>query len=112
MVELDGVVDAGSLGGGIDYCVASVVVEGRSNAESVPCAEVPGLVWSGFVVDGDFLSNWDERCGVVVDGTVVVFPILICLVQVWLVGVGLGWFCSRAGACPRGSWGKPCQSLL
>ena len=74
MVEIDGVANADSLGGGIDNCVTAVVVEVRSNAESVPCAEFLGLVWSGFVVDGDFTSDWDERCGVVIDGTVVIFP--------------------------------------
>ena len=74
MVELDGVANADSLGGGIYDFVAAVAVKGRANAESVPCAEVPGLVWSGFVVDGDFASDRAERCGVVVDGNVVVFP--------------------------------------
>ena len=74
MVELNGVAYADSLGGVINDCVAAVVVEGRANAESVPCAEVPGLAWSGFFVDGDFASYWAERCGVVVDGDVVVFP--------------------------------------
>ena len=73
MVELDGVNNADSLGGGIDDFVAEVVVEGQANDESVPCAEVPGLAGSGFVVDGDFASDGAERCGVVVDGTVVVF---------------------------------------
>ena len=74
MVELDGVANAESLGGGIDDYVSAVLVEGLANAESVPCTEVPGLVWSGFVVDDNFASKWGERCGVVVDGTVVVFP--------------------------------------
>ena len=57
MVESDGVDNADSLGGGIYNFVAAVVVEVRSNAESVLCAEVPGLVWYGFVVDGDFASD-------------------------------------------------------
>ena len=74
MVKLDGVANAGSLVGGIDDCVTAVVMEGQANAKSIPCAEVTGLAWSGFVVDGDFASDWSERCGVVVDGTVVVFP--------------------------------------
>ena len=66
--------NADSLGGGIDDCVAVVVVEGQANAESVQCTEVPCLAWSVFVVDGNFSSDWDERCGVVVNGTVVIFP--------------------------------------
>ena len=74
MVELDGIANADSLGGGIYNFVAEVVVEGRANAESVTCAEVPGLAWSVFVVDGDFASDGAERCGVLVYGTVVVFP--------------------------------------
>ena len=49
-------------------------MEGQANAESVTCAEVPGFLWSVFVLDGDFASDGAERCGVVVDGTVVVFP--------------------------------------
>ena len=74
VVELDGVADVDSLGGGIYNFVAAVVVEVRSNAESVLCAEVPGLVWYGFVVDGDFASDGAEQCGAVVDGTIVVLP--------------------------------------
>ena len=74
MVELNGVANADSLGGGIYKFLAAVVVEGRANAESVTCVEVPGFVWSGFVVDGDCASYRAEWCGVVVDGTVVVFP--------------------------------------
>ena len=74
MVELNGVANTDSLGGGIYNFVAAVVVEGRANAESVLSAEVPGLAWSRFVVDGDFASNWGERCGGVVDGNVIVFP--------------------------------------
>ena len=74
MVELDGVANADIIGDGIYYFVAAVVVEGRANAESVTCAEVLGLAWYGFVVDGYFASDGAERCGVVVDGTVVVFP--------------------------------------
>ena len=54
--------------------MAAIVVVVRSNAEFVTCAEVPVLAWYGFVVDGDFASNGDEQCGVVVDGTIVVFP--------------------------------------
>ena len=41
MAELYGVADADSLGCGIYYLVASVVVEGRSDAEPVTGAEVP-----------------------------------------------------------------------
>ena len=74
MVGLDIVANADSLGGGIYDFVSEVVVEGRSNYESVPCAEVPGLAWSGFVVDVNFASDGAERCGVVVDGIIVVFP--------------------------------------
>ena len=74
MVELDSVANVDSLGGGIYNFVTEVVVEGRANAESVLCAEVPGLAWSGFVVDGDFASDGAERCGVVVGAIVVVFP--------------------------------------
>ena len=74
MVELNGVANTDSLGGGIYNFVAAVVVEGRANAESVLSAEVPGLAWSRFVVDGYFSSDGDERCGVIVDGTVVLFP--------------------------------------
>ena len=74
MVELNCVANADSLGDGIGDCVAAVVMEGQANSESIPCAEVPGLAWSGFVVDGKFASNWAEQCGVLVDGTVVVFP--------------------------------------
>ena len=74
MVEIGGVSNVDSLGGGIYDFVAAIVVEGRANAESGTCAEVPDFVWSGFVVDGDFSSDGNERCGVVVDGTVVVLP--------------------------------------
>ena len=74
MVELDGVANADSIGGGIYDFVTAVLLEGRSNAEFVTCAEVPGFAWSGFVVDGEFASDGAERCGVVVDGTVVVVP--------------------------------------
>ena len=38
-----------------------------------PCAEVPYLAWSGFVVDGNFASDWAERCGAIVNRTVVIF---------------------------------------
>ena len=41
MVELDGVTDADSLGGGIYDFVEEVVVEGRSDAETITGAEVP-----------------------------------------------------------------------
>ena len=74
MVEINGVANADNLGGGIDNFVSAVLVEGRANAESVPCTELPGLVWSGFVVDGDFTSDGAKQCGVVVDRTVVVLP--------------------------------------
>ena len=74
MVELDGVTNADILGGGIYDFVAAVVVEGRANTEPVMGAEVPCLACSGFVVDGNFAFNGAERCGVVVDGSVVVFP--------------------------------------
>ena len=74
MVELNSVANVDSLGGGIKNCGAAVVVEGQANAESVPCAEVPGIAWSRFVVDGDFASDWAERCGIVSDRTVVIFP--------------------------------------
>ena len=74
MVELNVIANADSFGGDIYNFVAEVVVEGRANAESVTCAEVPGFVWSVFVVDGEFASDGAERCGVVVDGTLVVFP--------------------------------------
>ena len=58
MVELDGVANVDSLGGGIYNFLEAGVVEGRYNAESVSFVEVPGLAWSGFGVDGDFSSNW------------------------------------------------------
>ena len=74
MVELNGVTNAYGLGGGIEQCVSAVVVEGLANAESVPCAELPCLAWSGFVVDGDFASDWAEQCSIVVNRTVVIFP--------------------------------------
>ena len=74
MVEIDGVANTYSIGGGINNCVAAVVVEGRANSESIPCAEVPGIAWSGFVVDGDFVSDWAKRCGVLVTRNVVIFP--------------------------------------
>ena len=41
VVELDGVADADSLGGGIYNFVASVVVEGQNDAEAVTGTEVP-----------------------------------------------------------------------
>ena len=41
VVELDGVADADSLGGGIYDFVAAKVVEGQSDAEPVMGAEVP-----------------------------------------------------------------------
>ena len=41
VVELDGVYDADSLGGGIYGVVAAVVVENRADAETVTGAEVP-----------------------------------------------------------------------
>ena len=63
-----------SLFGGINDCVAAVLVEGLNDAESVLCAGNPCLAWSGFVVDGDFSYNWAERFGVVVNRTVVIFP--------------------------------------
>ena len=74
MVELDGIANADSLGGGIYDFVAEVVEEVQANAESITCAEVPGLAWSGFVVDGKFASDGAELCGIIVDGTVVVLP--------------------------------------
>ena len=74
MVELDDIANLDSLGVGIYDFVAEVVVEGQANAGSVPFAEVPGLAWSVFVVDGYFASDGAERCGIVVYGTVVVFP--------------------------------------
>ena len=74
MVELDGVADADSIGGGIYNFVASVVMEGQSNAKSVTCAEVSVLAWYGFVLDGDFASDEAERFGVVINLTVVLFP--------------------------------------
>ena len=74
MVELEGVADADSLGGGIYNFVAAAVVDIRANAEPVMGAELPWLACSGFVVYGEFSADWSERCGVVVDGTVVVFP--------------------------------------
>ena len=40
MVELNGVADADSFGGGIYNFMAVVVVEGRANAETVTGAEV------------------------------------------------------------------------
>ena len=74
MVEIDGVANADSLGGGIYDFVATVVMEGQANAEYVLCAEVSGIAWSGLFMDGDFASDGNEQCGVVVDGTVVLFP--------------------------------------
>ena len=41
MVELDGVANADSLGGGIYNFVAELVVEGRAKFEPVTGAEVP-----------------------------------------------------------------------
>ena len=69
MVELDCVANADIIGGGINDCVSTV-----SNAESVPCVEVSYLAWARFVVDGDFESNWAERCGVVVNRNFLIFP--------------------------------------
>ena len=63
-----------NLGGGVYYFVSAVVVEGQANAEPVTVAEVPCFVCSRFVVDGYFVSDGTKRCGIVVDGTVVVFP--------------------------------------
>ena len=74
MVELNGIANADSLGGSIYDFLAEVVVEGRSNAESITFVEVPGLALSVFFVDGDFASDGAERCGIVVYGTVVLFP--------------------------------------
>ena len=74
VVELDGVTEADSLGGGIYEFVSSVVVEVQADAEPVMCAEVPLFACSRFGVDGDFASDGSEQCGIVVDGTVVVFP--------------------------------------
>ena len=74
MVELDGVANAESFGVGINNCVAAVVVKGSANAESFPCAEVPCLVWSEFFVDGNFVSDWAEQCGIIFNGTIVIFP--------------------------------------
>ena len=73
MVELDGVANVDNLGGDIYDFVVEVVVEGRSNTEPITGAEVPCLACSGFVVDGNFAFDGAERCGVIVDGTIVVF---------------------------------------
>ena len=74
MVELDDVSDADSLGGGIYNFLAALVVEVRDDAEPITGTEVPLLACSGFVLDGEKAFYGAERCGVVVDGTVVVFP--------------------------------------
>ena len=55
--------------------MTAVVVEGRADAKPITGAEVPLIACSGFVVNGNFASDGDKRCGVVVDGTVVVFPL-------------------------------------
>ena len=74
MCTIDGVADADSLGGGIFNFVAAVVVECRDDDEPITGAEVLLLACSGFVLDGEKAFYGAERCGVVVDGTVVVFP--------------------------------------
>ena len=74
VVELDGVADVDSPGGGIYDFVTLVVVEGQADCEPVLGAEVPLFACSGFVVDGDFASDGTKQCGIAVDRTVVVFP--------------------------------------
>ena len=74
VVEFDSVANEDILGGGIYDFVPELVVDGRYNAYFFTCREVPGLAWSGFVVDGDFASDWSERCGVVVNRTIVILP--------------------------------------
>ena len=74
MTKLDGVGDKEGFGVGVDDLEAAVVVESGSNVETRASVESPGELHGGFVVDDDWTSHGAQRGGIVVEGSMEVFP--------------------------------------
>jgi len=74
VTKLDGVGDKERFGVGIDDLEAVVVVESGSDVETRASAESPGGSHGGFVVDDDWTSHGAQRGGIIVEGSMEVFP--------------------------------------
>ncbi len=74
VTEVNCVGDAEGLGFGINDMMAAVMLEGDTNIESVRAAEVPGAMGGWLVVDDDWAAKWQEKGGIVVEGTIEVCP--------------------------------------
>ena len=74
MAKLDGVGDKKGFGVGIDNLEAAVVVESGPNIETRAAMEIPGELHGGFVVDDDWTPHGAQRGGIVVEGSMEVFP--------------------------------------
>ncbi len=74
MAKLDGVGDKEGFGVRIDNLEGAVVVESGSDIETRASAESPGESHGGFVVDDDWTSHGAQRSGVIVEGSMEVFP--------------------------------------
>ena len=74
MTKLDGVGDKEGFGVGIDDLEAVVVVESGSNVEARASMESPGESRGGFVVDDDWTSHGAQQGGIIVEGSMEVFP--------------------------------------
>ena len=74
MADVDGVGDNYGLRFGFDGPLAAVVIEGDTRAESILVTEIPGVAITSFFVDDDWEAQRDEGGGVVVKGTIEVFP--------------------------------------
>jgi hypothetical protein len=68
--EVDCVGDVEGLGFGIDDPMAAVMLEGDTNVESFRATEVPGAAGGWLVVDDDGAAEWQERGGIVIEGSI------------------------------------------
>ncbi len=74
VMEVDCVEDAEGLCLGIDDQIATVMLEGDTNVESIRAVEVPGAAGGWLIVDDDGAAKWQERGGIVVEGAIEVCP--------------------------------------
>jgi hypothetical protein len=61
MTEDNSVGDAEGLGFGIDDAMATVMLQGDANIESVRATEVPGAARGWLIVGDDRAAKWEER---------------------------------------------------
>ena len=74
MAKFDSVREEKGLGFAVYDMEATIVLESDANVEAIASAEVPRLARARLVVDEDLASGWTDGSGVIIEGSIEIFP--------------------------------------